>query len=257
MKLHILSDLHLEFSNYQPHEAADEADVIVLAGDIWKKDHGLHWARSTWTEKPIVYVPGNHEFYGVDRRITLERIRTAAKELDIHLLDNDEVIIDGLRFLGCTLWTDFVLFGVNDFRLILDGEGLFTAKQSAELHGESVKWLEFKLKESFGGKTVVITHQAPSLESVVPKYKDDLLSACFASNLEHLMGFSELWIHGHMHDSLDYEINGTRVICNPRGYCRDGYKNENANFNPALIVDLDAPFTNPNSPDIEALTGLE
>jgi len=96
-----------------------------------------------------------------------------------------------------------------------------------------------KLKqEPFDGPTVVVTHHAPSFKSVVPRFADSLLSACFASNLDQLMGFSELWIHGHMHDSLDYMANGTRVICNPRGYCRYEGSQENAEFNSNIMIEV-------------------
>lgn len=257
MKLHILSDLHLEVSQYRPHSFADQADVIVVPGDVWKRDHGIYMLRSMWPDKVIVNVAGNHEFYNTDIHENLERMRVAAKETGVNFLENDEAMIeiDGerVRFLGATLWTDFRLYGdtnrhncmvdggraLNDFRLIRNGEWNFSPADSIEMHNESVRWLEMKLKkEPFDGPTVVVTHHAPSFGSVVPRYQHDMLSACFASRLNHLLGFSELWIHGHMHDSLDYMLEGTRVICNPRGYCRYEGGEENDDFNPALIVDV-------------------
>lgn len=253
MKIHILSDLHLEFSQYRPHVATDLADVIVAAGDIWLKDHGIHMLRSMFPKQQIVTVAGNHEHYGSDIHQNLDRMRTAAAEVEVHFLENDEVVIDGVRFLGCTLWTNFQLFGLenrhnclvdggcalNDFRLIKNGEWNFSPEDSMNMHTESAKWLEMKLKrEPHGGPTIVVTHHAPSWGSVVPRYQHDHVSACFASRLDHLMGFSELWIHGHMHDSLDYIQDGTRVICNPRGYCRYEGGQENGNFDPALLVEV-------------------
>lgn len=253
MKLHLLSDLHLEFGNYQPAESSDQADVIILAGDIWKKDHGIHWARATWPRHEIVYVAGNHEFYGSQRQDILARLRIAARETGVHFLEEEEVILQGVRFLGCILWTDFLLHGqerqrecmgeamwnLNDFRVIHEGPAHFSPDDALELNQQSVQWLENKLRhEPFNGLTVVITHHAPSWCSVVPRYQQSLLSACFASRLEYLLGYSLLWIHGHMHDSLDYQINGTRIICNPRGYLfRDGTV-ENTKFDPTLIVDV-------------------
>lgn len=91
--------------------------------------------------------------------------------------------------------------------------------------------------EPFEGKTVVVTHHLPSMRSVAERYRHELLSACFASNLDHLLGYSALWVHGHTHDSFDYAAHGTRVICNPRGYCRAGQP-ENRQFNPALVVEV-------------------
>ena len=93
------------------------------------------------------------------------------------------------------------------------------------------------INETFQGKTVVVTHHCPSWNSVTPKYQSNLLSACFASRLEDLLGKSELWIHGHTHESFDYDINGTRVVCNPRGYVLRGAI-ENSSFDPRKIVSV-------------------
>lgn len=250
MKILVLSDLHLEFANFTPPLA--EVDVVVLAGDIWKKDLGIHWARSTWPDTEIVYVTGNHEFYRGERNAVLQSLRTAANDANVHFLDNDEIVIDGVRFLGATLWTDFNLFGVeqqtasmhagmhglNDFRLINEGGVLFTPSNAIALCNQSTDWLKTKLtQESSLVKTVVVTHHLPSMWSVADRYKNDILSACFASNLDALLGYSDLWIHGHTHDSFDYMANGTRVICNPRGYVHQ-QKQENLSFNPELVVEI-------------------
>lgn len=252
MKIHILSDLHFDVSAYEPSAAAYAADVIVLAGDIWKKDFGVHTARALFPDQPIVMVMGNHEHYGQDLSSNVTRIRKAAAEAKIYLLENDEVIIDGTRFLGCTLWTDFALYGrdrfsictkeaqkrLNDFRLIKNGDAKLTPIDTVKIHKQSVQWLETKLDETFDGPTVVVTHHAPTRHSVVPRFQGDLLSACFASQLDQLMGKCELWLHGHMHDSLDYTVEGTRVICNPRGYSRYVGTQENKQFNPSLLIDV-------------------
>lgn len=228
--------------------------MIVLAGDIGKKASGIPWARQAFPDKPIIYVPGNHEFYSADRLETLVLMRTAADQCNVHLLDNDEVVINGVRFLGSTLWTDFRLFGddkklaamaagkkvLNDFRVIKEEAGVrFSPARSIELHEQSLGWLTAKLDEPHDGKTVVVTHHLPSNQSVSERFRDGLLSACFASNLDHLFGKADLWIHGHTHDNFDYEVNGTRVICNPRGYVT--YQGqENFDFNPKLVVDINA-----------------
>lgn len=250
MKILVLSDLHLEFANLLP--PASKVDVVILAGDIWKKDHGIYWARSTWPDTEIVYVAGNHEFYRGERSVVLHLLREAAQETGVHFLDNDEIIIDGIRFLGATLWADFNLFGLeqqvasmeacmnglNDFRLINEGGVPFTPSDATALCNQSMSWLKTKLiKESNLVKTVVVTHHLPSMQSVAGRYKNDVLSACFASNLDELFGYSELWIHGHTHDSFDYMSNATRVICNPRGYVHQG-KQENLKFNPELVIEI-------------------
>jgi predicted phosphodiesterase len=253
VKLQILSDLHLEFTNMTVQES--DADVIVLPGDIWKGDGGIYWARATWPDKPIVYVAGNHEFYGKNRFEVLAKLRIAARETGVHFLDNDVVIIDNVRFLGATLWTDFNLNNdkyfdiatghnrLSDFRVIHEGNAHFSPMDSIDLHEASIAWLTKKLDEDFDGKTVVVTHHLPSMLSVADKYKGDPLSACFASNLDHLFGKSELWIHGHTHTSFDYISKGTRVVCNPRGYCRFEGCEENDEFNPNLIIEIDTKPT--------------
>jgi predicted phosphodiesterase len=250
MKILILSDLHLEFASFTP--SSDEVDLVILAGDIWKKDQGIYWARETWPHKVIIYVAGNHEFYNSERNAVLSLLKSAATDTGVHFLDNDEVVIDGVRFLGATLWTDFLLFGhgrhhdakmagmvgLNDFRKINEGGLVFNPTDAIALCNTSSRWLKSKLyDEPFEGKTVVITHHLPSMKSVADRYKRDLLSACFASNLDELLGHSDFWIHGHTHDSFDYTENGTRVICNPRGYIYKGTQ-ENQRFNPSCVVDI-------------------
>jgi predicted phosphodiesterase len=250
MRIHVLSDLHLEIAAYQAHPV--ECDVVVLAGDIANHAQGIEWGRHIWPDKEILYVPGNHEFYRLDRTETLQQMRVCARDLGVHLLDNNEVVINGVRFLGSTLWTDFNLFGeelkksamsegekyLNDFRLIREQDKVFSPARSIQLHKESLTWLSAKLNESFVGKTVVITHHLPSERSVAERYKQILTSACFASNLDDLMGHSVLWIHGHTHDSFDYALHGTRIVCNPRGYCRNPDMPENKEFNPTLVVKI-------------------
>ena len=250
MRIHVLSDLHLEIAAWQPPPV--ECDVVVLAGDIANHVRGIEWGRHIWPDKIILYVPGNHEFYRRERTETLQQMRVAARELGVHLLDNDEVVIAGVRFLGSTLWTDFELFGkdlkqaalaegelyLNDFHLIRERDRIFSPARSVQLHKTSRKWLAEKLQHSFPGKTVVITHHLPSAHSVAERYKTSLSSACFASRLDDLLGASTLWIHGHTHDSFDYVLRGTRVVCNPRGYCRDPARPENLAFDPMLAVEV-------------------
>lgn len=252
MKILVLSDLHLEFDPFYP--AKEKVDVVVLAGDIWTGDQAIPWARKNWPDTSIVYVAGNHEFYKRDRLKTLENLRSSADQYEINFLENEEAIINGVRFIGCTLWTDFLLFGedkyleclrmgnarLNDFRLISQNNQRFTAEESVKIHLESKAWLTSKLiDEPFDGDTVVVTHHCPSWSSVAQRYQDDPLSACFSSRLESLFGVSKLWIHGHTHDSFDYVENGTRVICNPKGY--QFVRPENETFKPNMIIDLSKP----------------
>lgn len=247
MKLHILNDLHIEFAEFEPPTV--DADVIVLAGDIGVGVDGLRWAKFHFPDKPVIYVPGNHEFYHHDIAL-IEDLKSDASD-QIHVLNNDQMIIDGVRFLGSVLWTDFTLFGkvdkyfsvqraqqgMNDFSVILNNGERFTPDDSIALHETSREWLSEKLDENFTGKTVVVTHHAPSSQSVPARFTQDLLTPAFASNLEALMGKDRvaLWIHGHMHDPCDYEIYGTRVVCNPRGYAPYAFT---PGFRPQLVIEI-------------------
>lgn len=266
MKLNILSDLHLEFSPL-PHSKTD-ADVIVLAGDIHLGTKGLDWAKQF--DKPVIYVAGNHEYYGDIYECVHGKLTTESKGTNVHFLENKDVVIDGVRFLGCTLWTDFNLFGspplskinaralMNDYRAIKmrnDTERLHP-DDTEFFHNTSVKWLHEKLRENCALKTVVVTHHAPSILSVDKKYLTDATTPAFASKLDYLGNYkSALWIHGHVHNNCDYMMSkdhteqsimsATRVISNPRGYQYDNHpvvdlrgKPENKRFKPTLVVEI-------------------
>ena len=247
MKLHILNDLHIEFEDFAP--PVTDADVVILAGDIGVGLEGLRWAEERFPDRPVIYVPGNHEFYHHDLSL-LEELKAQAPEL-IHVLNDNQVDIDGVRFLGSTLWTDFALFGeadkffamqqarqqMTDFSIIQNNGQRFTPEDAIQFHTASRGWLAAMLAEPFAGKTVVVTHHAPSSQSVHPRYANDLLTPVFASNLENLMDGDRaaLWVHGHMHESYDYEIYGTRVVCNPRGYAPNAL---NPDFRPNLGMEV-------------------
>lgn len=250
MKIRVLSDLHIEFFNFDPPTA--EADVIVLAGDILPEHYGLHWAREKFPAPPIVYVAGNHEFYHAHYETVLERCRHEAAALGIHFLERDSVVIEGVRFLGTTLWTDFEVglpsgfpveiamrvanLRMNDFRLIHYRGGLLHAEATRQFHLEARRWLEKELAQPFEGRTVVVTHHLPHRASIHPMFHGDVLNGAFASHLAHLVQPPvDLWIHGHTHCSCDYEVFGTRVVCNPRGY---GPADLNKEFDPTLVVEV-------------------
>jgi predicted phosphodiesterase len=249
MKLHILSDLHVEFAPFVPDlEAARAADVIVLAGDIHKGALGMAWARALFPGKPIVYVAGNHEFYRQHWDTHLVALREQAALHGIHFLENDGVTIEGIRFLGATLWTDFEYFGasrrsqnmrlaenaLNDFRLIaaepLVQKGSLpdprdetqdpvykararrlTAQHTLQRHQANMAWLVAELPKGEADRTVVVTHHFPHQNSCSPKWSNDPVTAIFGSRLPNdvLLGAS-VWIHGHTHDSCDYRLGDSR-----------------------------------------------
>lgn len=277
MKLLILSDLHLEHGGFEVPGAL-EYDAVILAGDIHNPGHrAVHWARRSsvfGTNKPIVLVPGNHEFYERELSAELAEMRRAAHGTNVHVLSCDSLVLDGpaggqVRILGATLWTDFGLpvqedgrdlidmeralavanRRLNDFRLISVSTGpvpkfnrgrrTLTAEDTVAMHWIDRAWLQHQLSLPFSGETVVVTHHAPSRESVHAKYVSDWLSPAFVSHLpDDMFGSVSLWIHGHTHTSSDYMRDGCRVVCNPRGYrYRDG-SFENDAFRPACVVDV-------------------
>lgn len=268
MKILLLSDLHIEFAPFVPDPAAVEAaDVVILAGDISTGTQGIPWARKTFPGKRIIYVAGNHEFYGHHWTKLLPELRDLAAGYGIHFLENDSVTIDGMRFLGCTLWTDFLLFGqdkkpkairdsmtfmgdfsaiaTDDMRTEKSTRSTLSADDTIQRHQESLAWLQAELANGDPASTVVITHHYPSGRSTTPQWSNNLVSAIFGSNLpiKVLLG-AKLWIHGHTHESFNYRIGDSkrsvRVICNPRGYPLGWHESEfeNPSFDPDLLIDI-------------------
>ncbi|WP_236171194.1 metallophosphoesterase [Pseudomonas pseudonitroreducens] len=251
MRLRVLSDLHHEhFPNGRRALPQAAADVVVLAGDIHEHLQGLHWAREEFPDSEIIYVAGNHEFYHSDLPELTQSMRNLARTLGIHFLEKDAVILDGVRFLGATLWTDFQLYGKYAAELACDQARLlmpdfntvdyftrpFTPDMSRELCEATCEWLEAELARPFAGPTVVVTHHAPSAHSIPAYYVGDALSPAFASNLESLVERCDLWIHGHVHECLDYRVGKGRVVANP-----GAYPGEDSGFDPCRVIELQRP----------------
>ncbi len=248
MRLHILSDLHLEFERFTPLEV--DADVVILAGDIHTGRNGLKWALKNFHDQPVIYVLGNHEFYGQKLQKLIHELHEMANGTNIHLLENESFCLDEVVFLGATLWTDFALngdpvaaeiiaqTGMNDYRRIrtLPNYSRLRPSDTRRLHFESRRWLEDQVHHFEGRKLVIVTHHAPTPQSISPALQADPFNPAFASDLSRFIVESEarLWIHGHIHRRCDYIVGNTRVLANPRGYPtepRDG-------FDPGLVVDV-------------------
>lgn len=259
MRIALLSDLHLSAAPMPFPQV--EADVIVLAGDLGRPAQAIEWARAT--PLPTLYVAGNHEFYGSDLVSTHQALARLAAGSPLQILERSEWIHQGVRFLGCTLWSDFRIFNSETARLqgvqaalnftrdytrirvAPDFPDTFSPALAQLLFLESVKWLEACFSRPHPGPTVVITHFAPSQRSIAPQFAGSPVNACFVSDLDaHILRWQPaLWLHGHTHDSFDYRIGSTRIVCNPRGYARrttpDGpLELENARFNPGLVLTL-------------------
>jgi predicted phosphodiesterase len=251
MKIRVLSDLHLEFRDWVPPES--DADVVVLAGDIHVGVHGIEWARRRFPLTPVVYVPGNHEFYGGNIKDVSAELLAQGRRLGVDVLDGRAIVIGGVRFLGATLWTDFALHGadprsvdramaaalagMNDFHVIrYQGNRTFHPAEAKAIHVERVRWLRAQLADKLVGTTIVVTHHLPLRQSIPSKYRLSNLNPSFASDLGDLMGPRvAVWVHGHTHESFDYVVNGTRVVCNPRGYIP---MEPNEAFDPLLTLDV-------------------
>lgn len=266
LKIQLASDLHLEFLQYEfPGERliapVPGADVLVLAGDI---ANGADACRlfADWRgalRVPVVYVCGNHELYGHSIEPMYQRLREGAALNNIHFLENDSVVIGGVRFLGTTLWTDYKISqwhtqerqmehcqrGLNDHYKIKYGRNLFTAQDALARHLIARAWLQAQLDEPFEGKTVVVTHHAPHPGSVHARYDGNLLNAAFVSDLTPLVEKADCWLHGHVHDGFNYQVGPCQVVANPAGYImnrgwasRDEWRFENEAFDRNLLIEV-------------------
>jgi len=255
MNLWIFSDIHLEFGRPFLHTPPNGTDVLVCAGDVLDKGvvPSLRWlAESFGSGIPIVFVPGNHEYYRAALDDGIREGRDfAARFSNIHLLENAAVDIDGVRFIGGTLWTDFRLLGrdptlvmadaatgMNDYRRIKLSKlpfRRFKPIHALRKHRETRGFIASELERNERRPTVVVTHHAPSVRSVPPRYRGDVLNACYASHLERLIIDTQplLWVHGHLHNRCDYVISQTRVVANPRGY-----PGEKTGFDPAFTIKI-------------------
>ncbi|MDQ2778834.1 MAG: metallophosphoesterase [Pseudomonadota bacterium] len=253
MKIALLSDLHL---SVQPMPAPPtDADVVVIAGDLHRPAGAIEWARQF--RQPTLFVAGNHEFYGGDLVTTLRDLRAHASGSNVHVLEQAVWHHGGVRFLGCTLWSDYRLLetprqreeglrqaleSVRDFsriRVAADFDDRFTPAVAQLQFDRSVDWLQQQFAQPHPGSTVVITHFAPARGSIAARFAGSPLNACFVSDLQAQIEAWQpaLWLHGHVHHSCDYRIGVTRVVANPRGYAPGGVV-ENASFDPSLIVEL-------------------
>lgn len=265
MKIQLVSDIHLEFGHSVRIENAG-ADVLVLAGDVCcarsfkTKTNELNivnydaykfFEEVSKNFNNVIYVLGNHEHYKANFHDTKTYLDDFLKQFNnVHLLNNQSVVIDGVRFIGSTLWTDMnnncpvtmnmLSQYMNDFRIIkyqdLQGNYFkFTPEIAYGEHRLAVNYIGHELGDHPDQKCVVITHHAPSLKSIAPQYANDtLMNGGYASNLEHMMvDNAVLWCHGHMHNSFDYKVNNTRVVCNPLGY-----PGERKEVNTRLVLEI-------------------
>lgn len=233
MLLRIYSDLHLEFGVDPPDIPAMEKDeIVVLAGDISTGTTGIQWAQRHFSDRQVIYVVGNHEYYGRQFAELLGSARKAARGSNVALLENASLDVGGYRFLGCTLWTDFMIHGedrqedcarlasrqMGDYMLIRSRRRSLDPKETIAACQCSKEWLNQEISAS-DKPLIVVTHHAPTLATVNPRYRASPIAAAFHNAFDDLFRRPvHLWIHGHTHYNIACVVNGIPVISNQGGY---------------------------------------
>lgn len=240
MKITIISDLHIEFEPLH----LPGGEVLIVSGDTVeaRNAHNYRWFFDQLEKYEKVFmVLGNHEHYKGTFQKTAQLIRDQIPD-NTTLLDNEAVFYRGIQFAGATLWTDmngndpltkFTLMDrMNDFRVIkykADTYSKFTPDKAYAEHKNTLKFFDSLDKIP----TVIITHHAPSNKSVGPLYaNEDKMNGGYRSELA-MYDHVKLWTHGHMHNSSDYILENTRIVCNPKGY-----HNENKAFDVQKTVEI-------------------
>lgn len=272
MKIQLLSDLHLESHPHFVPEPAPDADLLVLAGDIGSYQSGslltdpdfglarfspLH----SWPT-PVLFLPGNHEYDGLDFDQAHDRLRETCERLGMVWLEREVVQVDGVRFVGTTLWSDFDALapaesdpGATLATLLRARDKAFRAanyylrkntsmRRDAPMLAQHLReqgllcqqWLRNTLAQPCPDPTVVVTHFAPSLRSADPRYGLAPGTAGFCNRLDDLLVHADLWLHGHLHAPSDYVHRGCRVVANPLGYAG---KDEQQAFLPRSVIVLE------------------
>jgi Icc-related predicted phosphoesterase len=269
MKIRLVSDLHLEFSDCFDIKNDDNIDVLILGGDIMiaskvlkpQSEYGIRFRdflkRMSFQFPHVIYIMGNHEFYSDGHWVgSVEQMRMACGVHDnIYMLERDTKIIDDVVFVGGTLWTDMNKYDpltmhavrdmMNDYRAIRnDQAGYRNLKpaDTAERHRQTVDYIKHVVKEHKDKQCVVVGHHSPSWLSVHEQYKNDyIMNGAYHSDLSNIMLDNpniKLWTHGHTHHCFDYMIGETRIVCNPRGYHQASGWSEDTNWNPSLCIEI-------------------
>ncbi len=246
-----ISDIHAEFLNWRNPERrkipACNGEILVCAGDIETKGNGPYFLRYAYPNHQIIYTPGNHEYYGSSIQAMDYQLRKECEKHAIHFLQCDTIEIEGVRISGCTLWTDFELFGaetvdrakteaeryMNDYRAIWYQDkkrGAIHPEDTITIHEQHLAWLKQQQAD------IVVTHHPPSFQGIADEYKDSLLSASFASNLDHVVEQSgaKYWFCGHSHIAKRFKIGKTEVVINCMGYPKERVEG----FDPGLVLEI-------------------
>ena len=282
MRVNVISDLHIDFADL----TLPGGDVLILSGDIFeaksfkkenynpemvlleheredqRPDRFYRFILEECSRKyrEVIMVMGNHEHYRFQFHKTYDHIKSQLPD-NVHLLEKESIVLDGVLFLGATLWTDMnkqdaltiyhMQGAMNDYRQITmlnESTGDYHRLQPERTVKEHLRTLEYfttalaenRAREGGALPVVVVTHHSPSKLSIKPRYqKDVLMNGAYSSDLsEFILDHPEIrvWTHGHTHDTFDYQVGETRVICNPRGY--KYYEQRADEFDPTIGFDI-------------------
>lgn len=259
----VMSDLHLENSNMSMEGLA--CDILVFPGDICTDFSVIErlLQYSIPSHIKIVMVPGNHEYEGKRFKDVIPKLKELEKDFEnFHILQNESIDIDGIHFIGTTLWSNFEGSGIQwkselkkwskqnivDFSYIFkENKEEFGPKFIAwnpddmeEEFNKAYAFLEYELRRNpVNSPKFVVTHFAPHKNSVAKQYENQIHNAYWVNHLPELMGFCDYWVHGHTHNTFNYEVEGTNVICNPRGYSKIYDLSQNLSFNKLFYIEID------------------
>jgi len=278
MRVNVISDLHIEFEDLE----LPGGDVLILSGDVCEAKNvkadkydpnGIMFDFERINRRPdryirffkeecakyrhVIYVMGNHEHYGFRFDKTYSQLLLNMPD-NVRLLEKESTEIDGVLFLGATLWTDCnrgdpmtmiqLRSGMNDYRVVQNyykDKGQYfklTPEFTYQEHRQTLKYFESVLDQNKDRPVVVVTHHSPSKQSIKPKYQGDYyMNGGYSSDLDQFIldhPQIKFWTHGHTHDTFDYNIGSCRVICNPRGYV--GYEERAQGFDPTVGFDIEA-----------------
>lgn len=262
MKIWVLSDIHIELTigwDLPGPAERPNFDVLVMAGDLVPAmERGVNWLRARVTDRPVIYIPGNHEAYGQDVDRTVEKAKKAAAGSNVLVLQNETAVVAGVQFVCATMWTDFALFGDPQIAMIVAGRVMNDFKRIRTKHYESRlrpidtlrrheasrAFIVRELAVPHSGPRVVVTHHGPHSAAVRPGSEHALISAAYTSDLEEVIsaGGADAWIYGHVHISDDRTIGRTRIVSNSKGYGphpQMGLRTwDNPTFDPLLIIEV-------------------
>jgi len=255
----IMSDVHLDFPGARGFPPlAGDAELVLIGGDTCQGlVRAVEAMRMAYPHTEIAAVAGNHEFYGRTFGKELQAGRERARELGVHLLEDQTVVfgrLGRLRVIGATLWTDYELFGESlrepamrtAYETMRDHKRIkwsrrpwqrFRPQEARMLHLRSRAYIEAELAKAYDGTTIVLTHMAPTIEAIEPQYRNRMIAAAYASNLLPIVDRYQpaFFISGHTHFPMNKRRGRTRLISNPRGYADD-----NTQFDPEMVIEMGA-----------------